>query len=317
MLSKSTTLARRAVRLLLDRGLVTPADVHRYGLSARDASESNGVVLVELGDGRGYAVKETTGPRDDAQGDPDREIALYRTAHDAPATAHLLPRLELYDPDTGLLVLEGVVAARRLDRLPPPRDPLDERTAAAFGRTLGAWHQAAAALPPLRPVRPWLLDIAGPRRLPVLNHDERLRPLADAIAADPAHRAAMDAVAAAWTCDTAIHGDVRFSNVLIRPSGSALLVDWESAGTGDTRWDVAGGVQEYLSAGAPPPTVEAFLDGYARGRGRPADRARLAPFTACRLLIRALQLATWLPEPHAEIQRHRALARDVQPLGAA
>ncbi|SDH91820.1 Phosphotransferase enzyme family protein [Sinosporangium album] len=320
---RGTALARRAVRLLLDRGLMSPADVHRYGMSARDVSESNGVVLVELGNGRGFAVKDTGAPRDGGQGDPAREVALYRAAGGVPGATRVLPRLELYDEDAELLVLEGVISARRLDRLAAPHDPLDPRLAAAFGRTLGVWHRVAAGLPPLRPAHPWLFDIDGPDRLPVLDNDEKLRSLTADILGDPAHLAAKAAVEAAWTPDTAVHGDVRFGNVLIRSSGEALLIDWESAGAGDSRWDVAAGLQEYLSAGGVlrpgggSDTVAAFLDGYAAGRGRPVEWDRLAEFTACRLLVRALQLTTWLPAPDVEVERHRALAREVVAVGAA
>jgi aminoglycoside phosphotransferase (APT) family kinase protein len=167
-------------------------------------------------------------------------------------------------------------------------------------------------------VRPWLLDVDGPGRLPVLDSSERLRTLTAAVLADPAHRAALSTVDAAWTPDTAIHGDVRFANVLIRPLGDALLVDWESSGHGDADWDVAGGVQEYVSAGGVFPTspaVAAFLAGYARGSGRPVDSARLAAFVACRLLVRAWQLTNWLPDPASEVERHRALARAVLQTG--
>ncbi|MFI6319979.1 phosphotransferase family protein [Nonomuraea sp. NPDC050556] len=295
-------LARRAVRLLLERGLMSAADVHRYGVTARDVSESNAVVLVELGNGRGFAVKDVSSSRDTGQGSPAQEIALYRTAGAHPGCARILPRLELHDQDTGLLVLEGVISARRLDRLDT------SGCAASFGRALGAWHQVGADLPRLAATRPWLLDIAGPARLPVLTNDGPLRSLTDALLDDPSHRAALDLVRTAWAADTAIHGDVRFTNVLIRSSGEAVLVDWESSGLGDSRWDVAGGVQEYLSAGRP---IEAFLDGYAVGRGRPVEAAFFGAFVACRLLLRALQLANWMDEPEAEIERHRSLARSL------
>lgn len=290
-------LARRAVRLLLERGLMSAADVHRYGVTARDVSESNAVVLVELGNGRGFAVKDVGSSRDPAQGEAAREIALYRTAAAHAGCARILPRLELHD--SGLLVLEGILSARRLDRL----DTLG--CAASFGRTLGAWHRVGAGLPPLAATRPWLLDIDGPSRLPILDVDGPLRSLTAALLDDPSHRAALDLVRTAWVADTTIHGDVRFTNVLIRSSGEALLVDWESSGLGDSRWDVAGGVQEYLSAGHP---VEDFLSGYAAGRERPVS-ADLGAFVACRLLLRALQLANWTDKPEAEIERHRSLAR--------
>lgn len=294
-------LARRAVRLLLDRGLLVAADVHRYGVSAYDVSESNGVVLVELGNGRGFAVKDVGAPRERGQGEAAREIALYRAAGSSP----LLPRLELYDAEAGLLVLEGVISARRLDRVAAPYDP-----AGAFGRALGGWHRLGAGLPPLEATRPWLLDLDGPDRLPVLDQDARLAALSAAVAGDPAHRAALETMRAAWAADTVIHGDVRFTNVLIRSSGEALLVDWESAGAGDSRWDVAGALQEYLSAQAKG-AVAAFLNGYAAGRGRPVESAHLEAFVACRLLLRAFQLTNWLPEPDAEVERHRALAREI------
>ncbi|WP_204045494.1 phosphotransferase, partial [Acrocarpospora phusangensis] len=204
------------------------------------------------------------------------------------------------------------IAARRLDRLAAPHDPLDPRWATAFGRALGAWHRHAAGLA-LEPARPWLLDLEGPARLPVLDRDRRLSALTADILADPAHRAALSLVGTAWADDTTVHGDVRFSNVLIRPGGEAVLVDWESAGAGDSRWDVAGAIQEYLSSGAtfdpPSSTVKAFLDGYTAGR--PAEFPQLAAFVACRLLVRALQLTTWLDDPAAEVARHRALAREV------
>ncbi|GAA0396537.1 hypothetical protein Acor_49350 [Acrocarpospora corrugata] len=302
------SLSRRAVRLLLDRGLVRAADVHRYGLTARDVSESNGVVLVELGSGQGFAVKDVGTPREGGQGEPDREIALYQAAG---GTA-MLPRLELHDPDAGLLVLEGVISARRLDRLAAPHDPLDPRWATAFGRTLGAWHRLATGLP-LKPARPWLLDLEGPARLPILDRDERLSSLTAAILADRSHLAALSAVGTAWACDTTVHGDIRFSNVLIRTDGDAVLIDWESSGAGDSRWDLAGGIQEYLSSGGTwqPPSgpVKAFLDGYATSRQ--VDFRQLHAFVACRLLVRALQLITWLDDPTDEVTRHRSLAREV------
>jgi hypothetical protein len=311
--------ARRAVRMLLDRDLLTAGEVHRYGVVARDVSESNDVVLVEIGNGRGLAVKDMAGPRDGGQGDPAREIALYRAADRLPGAGGLLPRLVRHDTDEHMLVIQGLPAARRLDRLTAPDDPLDPGLAGRFGHALGAWHHAAAGLTALAAVRPWLLDLDGPDRLPVLDREPRLGAAAAAITGDPAHAAAIAAVATAWTADTVVHGDIRFANVLVH-GPQLTFVDWESAGRGDACWDVAGGVQEYLSAGGTfhpvagaSPTVSAFLAGYARGRGRPVDPVRLAPFVAARLLVRALQLVTWLPDPDAEVHRHRDLARGLGP----
>jgi len=310
--SGGTGLARRAVRLLLARGLVLPADVHRYGLTARDVSASNGVVLVELGSGRGFAVKSLAATHEPGQGEPAREVALYRAASRLPAFEGVAPALVLHDPDEELLVLEGLLAARRMDHH-GTRDVHDPGSAGAFGAALGTWHRVSDGLDPLVPSRPWVLDLVGAGRPPVIDRSPALGALVDELLDDDAHVAALDRVRAAWTDDVVVHGDVRFSNVLLRPLGSAVLVDWEYAGRGDARWDVAGAVQEYLSAGEPyrGEAVTAFLRAYEAARGLPVDDDGLAPFVAARLLVRALQLVSWLDEPAAEVRRHRELAREV------
>src|SRR4051794_33664599 len=153
-----TELARRGVRLLVERGLLSTADIHRYGLTARDVSQSNGVALVELGSGRGFAIKDLVPNREPGQGDAAREVALYRVATTAPELAGRVPRLLLHDPDEQLLVLEGILAARRLDL---QAEPTGASFASELGGTLGLWHRVSTQLPPLGPARPWALDLDG------------------------------------------------------------------------------------------------------------------------------------------------------------
>ncbi|MDQ4119753.1 MAG: phosphotransferase [Actinomycetota bacterium] len=303
-------LPRRVVRLLLDRGLLGTADVHRYGVTARDVSESNGVVLVEVGNGNGFAAKDLRVPREGGQGEPERELALLHAAAELPDASDLLAPMVLHEPDEALLVLDGLVAARRLDRVP---DPLASGPARLLGRTLGRWHRAAADLT-LEPARPWIHDVDGAAAPPVLRTDPTLSALVREFRAGP-EAAVLDRARELWAPDTTIHGDVRFANVLVRPSPpSAHLVDWESAGRGDSTWDVAGAVQEYVTAGRPfPPAdpgdpVRALLDAYTDARGAGPDPERLAASLGARLLHRALQLSTWLADPRAEVARHRELA---------
>lgn len=49
----------------------------------------------------------------------------------------------------------------------------------------------------------------------------------------------MDMARRQWTSTGWVHGDVSPANIVLTPGG-ARLIDWESAGTGDQRWDVAG-----------------------------------------------------------------------------
>jgi len=327
--TRATALARRATRLVVDRGLMSAADVHRYGITGRDLSESNGVALVELGNGRGLAVKDLAGSRDGGQGDPEREVAVYQWAGSTPATLGLLPALVDVDRVENLLVLDGLVAARRIDK--SAAGVLDTATATAFGRALGRWHAvaedpSAQAAGRVGPTRPWILQIAGPDRLPVLDRPGPLRELTTRTIAEDG--AILTAANRLWSSaperPTIVHGDIRFANVLLRAGPAAVLLDWESAGIGDPDWDVASALQEYLSiaedipglkvvAGGPAsPAVQAFLDGYAEA-GRVPDVQRLAPYVAARLLQRIFQLTTWLPGDQAgpEVERHRRLAREV------
>lgn len=323
MVGPGAGLARRATRLVLDRGLVSGADVHRYGITGRDLSESNGVALVELGNGRGLAAKDLAAPRDGGQGDPEREIALYGLAATLPGAEGLLPALIAHAEDEQLLVLEGVMASRRLDRA--SAGVLDEPTAAAFGQTLGSWHRAAAPVADqLTGADPWVLRLDRSDRLGVLDTDERLADVANRVVGDPTLVGLLAAARRDWAqaCTdparrTVVHGDVRFANVLVRASPpAAILVDWEMAGTGSGDWDVAAALGEYASVGAEVPGLDGdvggpaalFVDAYAQAAGRRPAWPDLAASLGCRFIQRAIQLTSWLPPDEASAQVTHQLA---------
>ncbi len=70
--------AGRAARLVIDRGMISPAEIHRHGIRARDVSQSNPVALVEAGNGRGFLAKDMSSAPAKEQGSPERELAVYR-----------------------------------------------------------------------------------------------------------------------------------------------------------------------------------------------------------------------------------------------
>ena len=102
-------------RWLVDRGLVTAAALHRHGLIARDASQSNAVSIIEIGDGTGFAVKDTHTVADIDQGSPAQELTLYETLRNTPELPPIAPALVDHDPHEHLLVLEALVRHRRMD----------------------------------------------------------------------------------------------------------------------------------------------------------------------------------------------------------
>ncbi len=52
-------------------------------------------------------------------------------------------------------------------------------------------------------------------------------------------RHAIDRSAGGWNAQALLHGDLRLDNVLVGPSDSIALVDWECWGLGSPAWDVA------------------------------------------------------------------------------
>ena len=136
--------------------------------------------------------------------------------------------------------------------------------------------------------------------------------------------AALDELSATWVEDGLIHGDVKWENFNLcasRPGGprdQLKLLDWETAGAGDTAWDVGSVFGAYLSSWIltmpvtgelPPesfvalarfplvdmqPAMRAFWARYVERRGWDADEssrrlARVMPFVAARLILTAFE----------------------------
>jgi hypothetical protein len=316
------TFLRQAARQVVEQGLVTASEVHRYGLSARDVSQSNGVVLVECGNGRGYAVKAMHLNRDEQQGSPDRELALYRAVGSRPELQPLLPALHRVDDELRLIILEGLISSRTLDQAGGGQQPDDPELAGRLGFALGTWHRESRSLTDeFEPADPWMLHLDEDCPLEILRTDEHLRRVVERILEDDATSSIPGTVRNAWQPDTVIHGDIRFSNVMVSRSPPDLrFVDWETSGVGDSAWDVGAAIQEYLSYGigcgydmADPQipvrsAIRSLMEGYHEASNTRMPWTRISPFTACRVLMRAVQLANWKGDPGDGIDRHVELA---------
>lgn len=129
-----------------------------------------------------------------------------------------------------------------------------------------------------------------------------------------------------WRPETVIHADIRFDNVLVRPSDATprsdaievWIVDWELVQAGDPAWDFAGALQDLLvtwvrsmplderwddeemmaRAALPMPAVRAIAralwSGYRDEAGLDFDEAddflgRAVKFSAARLLSNACE----------------------------
>jgi hypothetical protein len=200
------------------------------------------------------------------------EAALYRAAGDVPAWTtlrELVPRIRHYDASQAVLItdlaagLEEIGAAGVEAPLFGLAD-LSRPTACALARYHRAPAPAAAASLEFLPREP-------PATLKYLGrpHPSMLRDLSlahmqviQALQQRPEVQSMLDGLSMAWTADTLVHGDLKWANILVPPSGrgasapSILIVDWELAHWGDAAWDVGSMFHSYLAhalANAPLP----------------------------------------------------------------
>jgi phosphotransferase family enzyme len=211
----------------------------------------------------------------------------------------------------GVLLLEDVAPAVQGDALVPCTDA----EALAAVRTLAHVHA----------VRPEA--DAGPRWRPrVLSPDEWAARLDAAVTRFPwvaAHElgdvpmrarravAALDAGPEAW-----IHGDVHLDNVLFRPDGRAVLLDWSAPVVGPPAVDLARLLTEGVNAGARGELAGALVDAYAdelAARGVTLDRDALGKELTAALVLLVQTAVAWAGREEARepVERIRALQENL------
>ena len=214
------------------------------------------------------------------------------------------------DRDTGVLLLEDVAPAAQGDVLQGCTDT----EAAAVVRTLARVHAATWRLdgmpswtPRLLAPDDWVtrLDAAAERHPGIVTAGVRdgLRDLPERA------RRAADALAAgesAW-----IHGDAHLDNVLFRPDGTAVLLDWSGVVAGPPAVDLARVLAEGVDAGSRPALADRLVTAYADELGsdgvtlETADLGRAVAAAAVLLVQTAVAWAAREPEeqPMARARR--------------
>ena len=255
--------SRSLAGYLLDRGLVTAAEVVDGDLSIADLSRRNRNFRVRRGARPGLFVKQ---PRDWEPYSADtvrREASAYLLARDDAGFAGLgalLPRFVDFDAPGSVLVLELLPSDETLGDYHRRLGHFPLETARALGAMLGGYHRDAGAQ---------RADAAGagvfPRAVPwilgVVHHNpSHLGPVsggcqevAHILARHPQYGAALEGVRAGWSAEALVHGDMKWENCVVLPPETAgdapglRIVDWELADFGDPCWDVGSLFQAYLS----------------------------------------------------------------------
>jgi hypothetical protein len=148
-----------------------------------------------------------------------------------------------------VLVLESAPGAKSLQAHLAGRRRFPLGVATALADAVAALHELGApavraAVQELgRPPPPHVLSIAGLRSdfLPYLSSGSL--ELVKAIQRSEALCRTLEDLSATWSAGTLVHGDLKWDNCLLLPSGPGArrrlaLIDWEFAGGGDPCWDL-------------------------------------------------------------------------------
>jgi aminoglycoside phosphotransferase len=243
-----------AIAFLLEGRLLDARDLVQGEVRVEDHSARHRNVAVHCTTRPGIFLKEA--PSGDVLGTLAAEAAFYTLVNGVGRLAALqpfVPRLLRYDADRQLLALELVGNVSNARSGAPRTDALAE-IGPQLGQLLALCHSAGTADDPdtrgaFSEMLPWAFRVALPE--PSLFRD--VGPLQlDLIRLVQRHRDIIDRfreARRAWQCSSFIHGDVRWTNILVEGPAALRLVDWEAAGVGDPAWDVASAFEGWLSRG--------------------------------------------------------------------
>jgi len=239
-----------AIAFLLEGQLLDPRDLVVGRVCVEDHSARH----------RNVAVRCTTRPSlflkhavaGDVLGTLATEATFYQLVNGRGPLAALrpyVPRLLGYDPSRELLTLELLADAVTARAAAGPAE-----IGPQLGHVLALCHAAGPGDDPeirarFSAMRPWAFHVAlpspaifrdvGPLQLDLIRLVQRQPGLID-------HFRGMRR---AWEWTSFIHGDLRWSNVLVTAPGAVRLIDWEAAGLGDPAWDVACAFEAWLARG--------------------------------------------------------------------
>lgn len=301
---------REVLDLLIARDLLSPRNVVDGGLAIRDVSRRNRNFRVTTDDGPSYLVKQGFGA--EGRATVSHEAAVYSALGSRDGRLRrYLPVCHAWEPDQALLVLELLPRARSLAEH-QARGRFSGAVAAALGRALGTLHAAQprserGGEPPSafwihRPAVAWMRDLS-----------EANLALIRALQGSPGVADLLDELREDWRVDAVTHRDLKSDNcVVVRDAagrGTGIrLVDWETAGPGDSAWDTGSVLGDYLASwlasipitGKDPPERFAELARFPLARMRPSlarfwdayvATAGFDPTGADRALIRAVRFS--------------------------
>ena len=228
------------------RGALSRQSIVDFGLVVSDVSSRHRNFRVEIPGAGGLQLKQALAR--DMQPAVLREAILYRQLQESdPRFAGLMPEFRDYDADRGILILALVPDAEdlRVHHLRAKRCRPD--VGGAIGEALAMLHSRSAPegavtscpLPPFAGLFEPSVEVF--RNASAANLD-----LLRIIRGADELTSAFDSLRAQLRCESLLHNDLKWDNLLLTPQGMRL-VDWESAEYGDPAWDLGSMFGQYLS----------------------------------------------------------------------
>jgi aminoglycoside phosphotransferase (APT) family kinase protein len=250
-----------SVTYLLDLGLLDLPSLVRHGLQVEEVPGRNRNFRVIGGPGREFFLKQAPRGEIGTSGPLAVEASLYEwIAADGGATAlrPLFPRRRHYDPERSILVLDLVTEAAHPDVL---EDEAAPHYLAALRRlvatALAECHRLSVprdlavgvALPD---AAPWIFDLTRPAPASLRELAPAQLSVIQSVQAQPALEAALDRLRDEWRPSRLVHGDFKWSNVLVQQDSAGtpvrvVLLDWEMAQLGDPAWDVGAAMHAFIA----------------------------------------------------------------------
>jgi aminoglycoside phosphotransferase (APT) family kinase protein len=250
-----------SVTYLLSLGLLDLASLVRHGLQIEEVPGRNRNFRVLGGPGQAFFLKQSPRGEIGTDGPLAVEASLYEwVAADATATAlrPVFPRRRHYDPERSIMVLDLVTGAAHPHVL---EDEASPDYLAALRRLVAIVLSECHGLPVPRDMgtgvalpdaAPWVFDLARPATASLRELAPAQLSVIQAVQSQPAAMAALDRLHAEWRPTRLVHGDFKWSNVLVEQDSAGIpvrvvLLDWEMAQLGDPAWDVGAVMHTFIA----------------------------------------------------------------------
>ncbi len=256
-----------APSFLIEHKLIDHTWILDGHLTIRSFARRNWNLKVEGPGGTGFLIKQPGRSAGENRDTLQCEAAFHRFCREEPAMApmaRIVPRLVATDAEQMVLVFEAIPDAITL-RLQIEADDCQGFTveaARSLGHALGSVHRILSRtnwnhdprLAWLSRALPWVMRLHKPWPALLASLSPATYQMLRVLQTQEGLREHFDALCRRWQPGTVIHGDIRFENVLVRPSRNVRepaplelwIVDWEMVGIGDPAWDLAGALQDFL-----------------------------------------------------------------------